>query len=230
MEILVYITRCIFMFFITWAGVRLLGKKSVSNMTSFDLAAMMLITTVAAEPLVYKIPSKAAVGVGAIAVLAILIGVLSLRDFFYNVDAEPTVLVSNGKILKKALKKSRMNIPLLMSELRVQGYQDLSDVAFAILEPNGKLSAIASNKGRPVQPADMGLPTGPMRISVPVIIDGKLKEQNLAFCKKDKQWLIEQVKICGAADIEDILFAQIDSKGNIYIDLKEKEIALPNLM
>jgi uncharacterized membrane protein YcaP (DUF421 family) len=218
------------MFFVTWAGVRLLGKKSISNMTSFDLAAMMLITTVAAEPLVYKIASKAAVGVFSIAILAILIGVLSLKEFFYNVDAQPTVLVSNGKILEKALKKSRMNIPLLMSELRVQGYQDLTDVAYAILEPNGKLSAIASNQGRPVQPSDMGFPTGPMRISVPIIVDGKLKEQNLAFSKKDREWLMDQIKICGAAEIEDILFAQMDSKGNLYLDLKEKQVPLPNLM
>ena len=230
MEIFVYITRCVFMLIVTWTGVLLIGKKSIANMTSYDLSAIMLLTTVAAEPLVYKIVSKASVGVAAITITTILLGYLSLKEYFYNIDAQPVVIISNGKIIRAALKKSRMNIPLLMSELRVQGYQDLSSVAYAILEPNGKLSVIPTNGSRPVQPTDMGFPTAPVRISFPVIIDGKLQEQNLTFSNKDEKWLIDQLKICGAANIEDVLFAQMDSKGNLYIDLKKKKMNLPNMV
>lgn len=217
------------MFLVTWAGIRLIGKKSIANMTSYDLASLMPLTSVAAEPLVFKVSSKAAVGVATITVLAILIGYLSLQEYFYNLDISPTILVSNGKILKKELSKARMNIPLLMSELRVMGYQDLSEIAYAILEPNGKLSAIPVSQNRPLRPSDMNILTSPVKLSFPIIIDGKLKESNLKFLQKDKNWLMNQLNAWGVERIEDVLIAQIDSKGNIYIDLKEKIITLPNV-
>jgi uncharacterized membrane protein YcaP (DUF421 family) len=217
------------MFLVTWTGIRLIGKKSIANMTSFDLASLMLLTSVAAEPLLIKVSSKSVVGVATITVLAILIGYLSLQEYFYNLDISPTILVSNGKILKKELSKARMNIPLLMSELRVMGYQDLSEIAYAILEPNGKLSAIPVSQNRPLRPSDMNILTSPVKLSFPIIIDGKLKESNLKFLQKDKNWLMNQLNAWGVERIEDVLIAQIDSKGNIYIDLKEKIITLPNV-
>lgn len=229
MEALAYIIRCIFMLFVTWSSLRLIGKKSITNMTSYDLAAVMLLTTVAAEPLVYKIASKATVGVATITIITIIIGVISLKEYFYNVDVTPVVLVADGKIIKDELKRSHINISLLMSELRVQGYSNLSDVAYAILEPNGKLSVIPTSQSRPVQPSDMAMVTSPVRLSFPIIVDGKLKEQNLSFAKKDKGWLMEQLKMWGVRHIEDVLFAQIDSSGNLYIDLKDKNINLPDI-
>jgi uncharacterized membrane protein YcaP (DUF421 family) len=228
-EFFAYITRCVFMFLVTWAGVRLLGRKSIANMTSYDLTAMMLLTTIAAEPIVFKSTSKATIGVATITIMSILIALLSLKEFFINLDAKPVILIANGKILKSELKKVRMNIPLLMSELRTSGYQDLSDIAYAILEANGKLSTIPVNQCRPLQPSDMGIATTPLKLSYPIIIDGKLKEENLRFTKKDKNWLLNQLKNIGVSSITDVLIAQIDSSGNIYIDLKEKNVNLPDI-
>ncbi|BBF41713.1 hypothetical protein lbkm_0393 [Lachnospiraceae bacterium KM106-2] len=229
MEILAYMIRCIIMFLVTWTGVRLSGKKSVSNMTTYELAAMMLLTTVAAEPLVYKISSKATIGVATITAITILIGSLSLKKFFYNFDTEPIVLIINGKILKKELKKTRMNIPLLMSELRTMGYPNLSEIAYAILEPNGKLSAIPMSQKRPVQPSDMAINTKPVNISFPVIIDGELRKKNLSFFKKDESWLLSQLKNAGANSFKDVLFAQIDSEGNLFVDLQNTNETYPSL-
>ncbi|WP_207952146.1 hypothetical protein [Paenibacillus turpanensis] len=62
-EIAVYMLRCIIMLVITWAGIRLLGKKTIAQMTAYELSGMMLLTTVAAEPLVVKVAFKAASGV-----------------------------------------------------------------------------------------------------------------------------------------------------------------------
>lgn len=125
-------------------------KKSIAEMTSYDLAAIMLLTTVAAEPLVYKIMSKATVGVFAILVATVFLGNLSLKKFFYNIDAKPTIVITEGKIIEKELKKSRMNVPLLLSELRIKGYQNVSDVKYAIIEPSGKLSVIPDPQASPV--------------------------------------------------------------------------------
>lgn len=62
MAYLEYGIRALFMLFVASIAVRTIGKKSISEMTAYDLTAVILITTVAAEPLVYKIATKASFG------------------------------------------------------------------------------------------------------------------------------------------------------------------------
>lgn len=69
----------------------------------------------------------------------------------------------------------------------------------------------------------MSMTTSPVKLSFPIIIDGRLKEQNLVFSKKDKDCLMDQLKMCGVAEIEDVIFVQMNSSGNLYIDLKENK-------
>lgn len=76
-----------------------------------------------------------------------------------------------------------------MAVLRLQGHQNLSGVAYAIFELSGKLSVVPTNQSRPVQSSDMATVTNPVRLNFSIIMDGKLKEQNLVFSKKGKNWL-----------------------------------------
>ena len=229
MDILAYIIRAFVMMVVTWSGVRLIGKKSISEMTSYDMAGLMLLTTIAAEPLVYKIPFKATVGVYSIVAFTLIIGTLSLTKLFYNFDSRPLVIVSDSKIIEKELKIARMNIPLLMSELRQQGYQDLSDVKYALLEPSVKISVIPKSQIKPVTLKDMGISASPTSLSFPIIVDGKLYKENLTYINKNETWLITQLKNNKIDRIKDVLYAQIDSSGNLFVDMKRKNIKLPNM-
>lgn len=229
MDAIAYIIRCIIMVLVTWTAVRLIGKKSISNMTSYDFAGIMLITTVTAEPLVYKIPSKAFVGAITIVIFIVLLGLLSLKAKFYNLDSKPTIVVADGNIRTKELKQSQMNIPLLMSELRLKGYQNISDVKYAIIEPNGKLSVVPASQSRPIQPSDMGIPPSPVSLSFPLIIDGKVNDENLSFLHKDRKWLMSRLQAFSVVNTDDVLFAQMDSKGDIYVINKHQEDQQPNI-
>lgn len=229
MNIFVYILRCIFMLLVVWTGVRLVGKKSIAEMTSYDLAATILLTTVAAEPLAYKTASKTTIGIFTIAMTAVLLGILSLKKIFYNIDAKPTVVIADGKIIEGELKRARMNIPLLMSELRNRGYQNLYDIRYAIIEPNGRLSVIADSQASPVTPKEMGIPTTPVNLSIPLIIDGIIDDQNLKFLQKDRSWLKEQLQAFEVGNVEDVLLAQYDSSGQLFVNIKNKEVRLPNI-
>ncbi|WZL74009.1 DUF421 domain-containing protein [Clostridiaceae bacterium 35-E11] len=229
MEMTIYIARCIIMLMVAWAGARMMGKKSIAEMTSYDLVALMLFTTVAAEPLVYKIPSKASIGVAAIVIATTFIGMLSLKKFFYHLDTKPIIVIVKGQILEKELQRIRMNIPLLVSELRQKGYQNVADVEFAILEPSGKLSVIPKSQARPVQPSDLTIATSPVNLSFPIIIDGKINKENLAYAMKDEAWLMEQLKMFGVDKVENVLLAQMDSQSKLYVDKKHKEVKVPNV-
>jgi len=229
MESIVYILRCIVMLLVTWTGVRIIGKKSIAEMTSYDLAAIMLLTTVSAEPLVYKISSKAAVGVFAIVVATVFLGSLSLRKFFYNIDYKPSIIIAEGKIIEKELKRARMNLPLLMSELRIKGYQNISDIKYAIIEPSGKMSVIAKSQVSPVTPKEMGIPTAPVNLSFPLIIDGEVDDINLNFLQKDRKWLLDQLKAFNVGNFEEVLLAQYDSSGQLFVNVKNRKVKIPNI-
>jgi len=179
---------------------------------------------------VYKIVSKATVGVITITIVTFLIGKLSLNRYFYNVDTSPVVLVSQGTIIDKELKKAKLNTPLLMSELRIKGYQNISDIAYAILEPTGKMSVIPKSQSRPIQPSDMAIPAAPVNLSFAVIIDGEIIEDNLSYLNKDEAWLKDQLRAFNVSNIEDVFYAQIDSQGQLHVNMRNKLAKLPNVL
>lgn len=219
MEALVYIFRCIIVLLFSWFCVRLIGKKSISQLTSYDFTALMILANVAAEPLVFKISSKAFLGSLTIALVAVVIGCASLRKKFYNLDAKPDIIIVNGKVDKEALKRNRMNLPFLLSLLRLQGYAKVSDVEFAIIEPDGNLSVISTSQSRPVTPNDLKLDTQYEGITLPLIIDGEIQYNNLKFAKLDNIWLNQEIKKSGASRAEEVFLAELDTTGKLYIDL-----------
>ncbi len=219
MEALVYIARCVIVLLFSWFCVRLIGKKSISQLTSYDFTALMILANVAAEPLVFKISSKAFLGSLAIAVVVVIIGWMSLQKRFYNFDAKPDIIIINGKVDKVALKRNRMNLPFLLSLLRLQGYSKVSDVEFAIIEPDGNLSVIPTSQSRPVTPNDLKLNTQYEGITLPLIIDGEIQYNNLKFAKLDTAWLNKEIMKSGASKAEDVFLAELDTTGKLNVDL-----------
>lgn len=219
MEALVYIARCIIVLLFSWFCVRIIGKKSISQLTPYDFTALMIMANVAAEPLVYKISTKAFLGSLTIAAATVFIGYISLQKRFYNLDAKPDIVIVNGKIDKDALKRNRMNLPFLLSLLRLQGYAKVSDVEFAIIEPDGNLSVIPVSQSRPVTPKDLKLDTQYEGITLPLIIDGEIQYNNLRFSKLDILWLNQEIKKSGASGAEAVFLAELDTTGKLTVDL-----------
>lgn len=219
MQSIDYISRCIIVILFTWACIRFIGKKSISQMTSYDLTALMVLANVASEPLVYKITSKAFLGTLTISVIVVLFGWLSLKKVFYNFDVKPDIVIMNGVVDRKALKRNRMNLPYLLSLLRLQGYANISDIEFALIEPNGNLSVIPKSQNRPVTPADLNIPTNYEGLALPLIIDGRVIYDNLKYAKLTSEWLNNEVRKVGAAKMEGVFLAEISSGGKLSVNL-----------
>lgn len=230
MEIISFIIRCIFVVLYSWIGVRIIGKRSISQMTSYDLAALMILANVAAEPLVYKVASKSFLGSIIIALIAMVLGYLSLSKKFYNIDMRPDVLVVNGKVDKEALRRNKFNLPFLLSLLRIQGYTSVSDVEFAIIEPNGNLSVIPKSQNRPVTPKDLKINTEYEGIPLPLIIDGEIQYNNLKYAKLDMEWLNKEIKKMGADKAEQVFLAELKTTGELSIDLYSNSMKKPSII
>ncbi len=105
-----------------------------------------------------------------------------------------TVLIRNGDINEKGLRKIRMTTEELMSELRIKGFINTKDIEIAVMESAGKMSVIPKSTSRAVQTKDLQLHPSPTFIPIPLIMDGQVIDHNLKFLQKDRAWLNTQLK------------------------------------
>ena len=112
----------------------------------------------------------------------------------------------------------RYRLSELMAQLRMNNVFDISQVEFAILETSGKLSVLKKSSYQPVTPHDLNIPTKYMGLSIELISDGKIIDQNLKQINLDRYWLEDQLKAKGINDPSEVFLAVIDTQGNLYID------------
>lgn len=208
---------------------KLLGKKQVSQLSLFDYVIGISIGNFAAE-ITINMDTQFVNGIlamiifGAIAYVVAIITMKSikLRRFFIGV---PTVLIQNGKILESNLKQVKFDINDLLEECRSNGFFDISEIEYALMESKGTLSILPKGENLPVTIKDMGLKAKKQSLVANVIIDGNVMIEHLKLMSKDEKWLEQQLKEKGYKDKKEIILAtlDIDEKLTIYErNLKEK--------
>ena len=200
---------------------KMLGKKQVSQLSLFDYVIGISIGNFAAE-MTINLESKEINGIWAVVLFGLFAYTISyltmksivLRRFFMGT---PTILIQDGKILEKNLKKMKFDINDMLEEIRSAGYFDLSQVEYAVLEPNGEVSILPKAEYRPLTPKDMKIKVEKEGLCSNVIIDGKIMHNNLENIKKDEKWLNKALKVKGYNDISKILLATVDVNEKIVI-------------
>ena len=200
---------------------KMLGKKQVSQLSLFDYVIGISIGNFAAE-MTINLESNEINGIWAVILFGLFAYFVSivtmksiwLRRFFMGT---PTVIVQNGKILEKNLRKVKFDINDMLEEIRGAGYFDLSQVKYAVMEANGKLSILPYPEYRPLTPKDMNIKVEEEGLCSNVIIDSKIMHNNLKKINKDEKWLNNQLKIKGYRDLSKILLATVDINEKIVI-------------
>jgi uncharacterized membrane protein YcaP (DUF421 family) len=215
------VTRGFIIFITGYLLLRITGKKAVSQMDSFDLLYIFVFTNIISTPLEVENVGKALIYAAIIVILYKVFIRLSLHNklrwIFYE---RPTVLIRNGDIDRKALKKVRMPMNEFLSHLRVKGYTNTEQIAMATMEETGRISVIPKSEYRPLQPSDLNLKVKKEYIPIPLIMDGQILSHNLKYLHLEQMWLQSEVKKMGK-NIEDIILATFLENGTIFIDDNE---------
>ena len=217
--LLVYIVRCLVMILATWFICNFIGKKSMAQFTPYDVAILFIISNVISQPLVNKDLFKTAFGVIILSISIVIISRLSLQRKFYGIDGMPSVVIANGKLIKEELKKNHLNIYTLLSMLRLQGYNKIADVNFAILETGGQISVTPKSSARPPTTKEMKLKIPDEGLTFAVIVDGKINKSILPYVKIDEKWLLHELNKSYQAEPKDVFYAEVDSDKNLYANL-----------
>ena len=161
---------------------KVMGHKQMSQLDFFDYITGITIGSIAAElatelekPLK---PLIAMVIYGAITVLLTLITNKIAKARKY-INGTPTIIMNGGKIFKENMKKAKLDLSEFMVMCRQEGYFNLSDIATAVFEYNGRLTILPKATKRPVTPEDMNIIPAPENINTELIMDGRILHGNL---------------------------------------------------
>ncbi|APF28354.1 TPA: DUF421 domain-containing protein [Clostridium botulinum] len=220
----IVLIRTIILYLLVILSMRLMGKKQIGELEPFELAITIMISELASLPMQdSRIPLLH--GIVPILTLLILQNLFSLIQLKSEkirslINGEPSILIEKGKIDFQELKNQRFNINDLMEELRLQGYYDLENIEYAILETSGQLSIIPKTEESPVTKKDLSLQFTQERLPVTLILDGKINKKNLKLIKKDEKWLENKLKKDNISSYDELLIAILNSKGNLYYQKK----------
>lgn len=206
---------------------KLIGKKQVSQLSLFDYVIGISIGNFAAE-MTINLESEELYGIIAVLLfggIAYLVSVgtmksIKLRRFFMG---SPTILIEHGKILQNNFYKVKYDINDMLEQCRVNGYFDISEIDYAIVEANGELSILAKSEYLPVNRNDMKLKVSKNGLCANVIIDGKVMYNNLKKINKDEKWLNKELKLKGK-DISDIILATVDINDKVVFYERNKGV------
>ncbi|MDO7205346.1 DUF421 domain-containing protein [Paraclostridium bifermentans] len=189
---IVVLIRSIVLYMAVLISLRIMGKGEIAEMNSFDLVITLLIAEVAAIPMqnneipiIYGIASLT-----GLVFMQIIISFLTLKfkSIRFLLNGNPAILIDKGRLNYKALKEERVSMDELLEQLRIQGYFNLKDVYYAILETDGNLSIVPT-------PSYEKVPTENFKhLPLPLILDGEIINQNLKSINKSSDWLLSILK------------------------------------
>lgn len=223
-EVIEVALRSGFAFLTLLALTRLMGKTEISQLTFFDYVVGISVGTLAAS-ISIDLNKSMAIGITALVVwsaLKIGSGILTLKSIPARklLEGEPTVVIKNGKLMEEAMARSRYNFDSLQAQLRNNKVFDLSQVEEAVLETNGKLSVLLKSQHQPVTPTDMKISTKYKGMPQVLVVDGNLAKNRLDEIGLSEEWLYEQLANQGVNDLSEVMVAQLNTSGELYIDKK----------
>lgn len=233
-EVLEVIIRSLLSLATLFIATKIIGKKQVSELSLFDYVIGISIGNFSAEislsnDIQYVNAFVAVMVFGIISYLVSLWSLKSMRmrRFFLG---KPTILIQDGHIIRKNLKKVRMNINELLQQCRTNGNFDLNEVEYAIMESNGQISILPKAIEKPVTPKDMQLKVDKSYMCANVIIDGKIIINNLLNMNKNKEWLEKELKVKGYEDCSGILLATLDPNEKLTIYEDNRNLKVRNIL
>lgn len=208
MDLFSALFRTIFFYFFVVLAYRIMGKKELSQLEVTDLIVSILMAELIAisienikEPIYLTI-----LPIVVLVVLERILARISLKSRKFNLvmSGKPSLIIINGKLNFKELIKQRYSMDDLLLELRQKSIKSISDVEYAFLEPNGKLSIFKYNFLKTKSDYPM-----------PLILEGIIQDVTLENMNKDKDWLIEKINRKNI-DINNIFYCFYKNK-KIYI-------------
>ena len=218
------IIRVIILYLFVTISLRIMGKRNIGELQPTELVITLLLSEFASIPIEdNSVPLiNSLIPVMILISLEIINSVISMKSTkFRNIsDGNALLIIKDGKLDQKQLKKLRFTVDDVLSALRQKDVFDINEVAYAIIETNGTLSVLLKPQFQNATKQDVKVKTKNDGYTCPVIIDGAIIKKNLEVLeikKEDIEKILEKKKV----HKKEIFLMNLDKNKNAEIILKE---------
>ncbi|WP_223700635.1 DUF421 domain-containing protein [Sutcliffiella deserti] len=199
---------------------QVLGKTQITQITPFDFISALVLGELVGNALYDD-----EVGVGKIlftvALWGILIFLLELITQKWGktrvfLEGSPSMVIHKGQIVKKELKKAKLDIDQLRHLLRSKGAFSIKEVEYAILETDGTVSVLKKHRYAQPYNSDLNIPEKKVTLAIPLISDGQILSDNLKETNLTEQWLLTEIKKLGYHTPRDIIYAEWEEANPLF--------------
>lgn len=216
--------RTVLLYLVLIATIRFLGKRQLGQLEPSEVAVTMLIADLASIPMQEEDITIFAGLVPIIAVLGmeLLLSFISMRSIRFRkiLCGKPVILIENGKFLQDNMRKNRVTLDELISQLREKDVMDPGSVQYAILETGGNLSVFPFPEERPATSKEAGISAERGSLPITIVTDGKLIQDNLQKAGKDERWLQKTLSQHKAA-LKETFLLTVDNSNTVAFYKKD---------
>lgn len=205
---------------------RLMGKRELGQIQTFELVISMIIADTAAVPIYDENASllNTLISVSILFLMHMIISFINMRsvkgrEIFCG---KPRILINKGRIEEEALKKESITINELQERLREKDVFNLGDVEYVILETSGQISVVPKPEKRALKIEDLNIKSEYEGLAFDLVLDGKVMSENLKLIGKDYRWLEKQTKEFGIKP-EEALVVTINGDNSFYCQAKKRK-------
>ena len=217
--------RAIIMYLVVVCAIKFMGKRQIGELETSELVITFMISDIASIPM-QDSDQPLLTGLIPIAVLTcleVLISWFMMKSpkFRQLMCGRCVIVISDGKINQKELYKLRINTYDLCEQLRQMNVFSIEDVAYAIMETNGKLSVLKKSEKNPPDAETLKVKTQEVVLDLAVISNGKINDYSLELCSLDKNWINKTLKE-EKINIEEIFLMTANKNKKFNIIKKDK--------
>ncbi len=198
-----------------------MGKRQVGEMQPFEFVITLIIADIATIPMSeISVPLlHGIIPIFSIIIIHYFICLLSRKSMKarYIISGRSAIVINPSGINYAELKALNMNLDDLIESLRCSNVYNLNDVAYAIIETNGKLCIIKKSTVESVTREDIQIECTKASLPVSIIMDGKLMKENVNLTGISEDQINECIKKANAKSVKDIMIFTINANGDCFI-------------
>ena len=143
------ILRSVVVYVVIVIGIRIFGKKELSQLSIIDLVFILLISNSVQNAMVGPDSTLQGglIAAGSLFVVNFLLKQLLFRQKSISsfIQGDPVMLILHGNVIEKNLQREKITLEELEAVVREHGVETIDDVSLAILEVDGNISILSDN-------------------------------------------------------------------------------------
>lgn len=148
------------------------------------------------------------------------------KKFRDIVDGKSTILVENGAVIQKNLKKERLTIDEFLEQLRKKDVFRVADVEFAVMEQSGDISVLLKKEYQPLTADMLGYRLASEKEPRTIIMDGRILPETLNSAAVSEDWVKKELRKLDLT-LSQVSIGQVDSKGELTVQTGTEALPKP---